>query len=57
MNAPWHPQSGVQTLKARFMGSVAITTFDSAPTAPNNILNMLMDGILATGVFQIEYTK
>ena len=57
MKAPWNPQSGFQVLKARFMAAIAVAAFATAPIRPNNIFNMLLAVILATGVFQLEYTK
>ena len=57
MKAPWNPQSGFQVLKARFMDAIAVTYFDEAPLSPNNVLNMLLAVILATCVFQLEYSE
>ena len=57
MKAPCNPQVGFQALKTRSMYSVAIANFASVPIVPNNVLNILMTAILATGVFQLEYTK
>ena len=39
------------------MDSSAITAFAIAPIPPSNILNMLIVVILATGVFQLKYSK
>ena len=50
-------QLGVQALKARFMNSVAIAAFATAPIKPKDVLNILIDGILARGVFQLEYNE
>ena len=57
MKAPWNPQTGFQVLKARFMDAIAVASFAKAPISPNDVLNMLLAVILATGVFQLEYTK
>ena len=57
MKAPWNPQSGFQVLKARFMDAIAIASFADAPIITTDVLNMLLAVILATGVFQLEYTE
>jgi hypothetical protein len=57
MKAPWNPQSGFQVLKARFMDAIAVAAFADAPIRPSDVLNMLLAVILATGVFQLEYTE
>jgi hypothetical protein len=57
MKAPWNPQSGFQALKARFMDAIAVAAFADAPIRASDVLNMLLAVILATGVFQLEYTE
>ena len=57
MKAPWNPQSGFQVLKSRFMDATAVASFAEAPISPNNVLNMLLAVILATGVSQLEYSE
>jgi hypothetical protein len=57
MKAPWNPQSGFQALKARFMDAIAVAAFADSPISPSDVLNMLLAVILATGVFQLEYTE
>ena len=39
------------------MDDIAVASFATAPISPNNILNVLLAVILATGVFQLEHTE
>jgi len=57
MKTPWNPQTDFQVLKGWFMDAIAVASFTNAPITANNILNMLLAGILATGVFQLEYME
>ena len=57
MKAPWNPATGFQVMKARFMDAIAIASFADAPIIANDVLNMLLAVILATSVFQLEYTE
>ena len=57
MKAPWNPQSGFQALKTRFMDFVAFAAFATEVIPPNDVLKMIIAAILATGVFQLKYTK
>jgi hypothetical protein len=41
----------------KFMNSVTITTFATAPIKPKDVLNRLIVVVLAMGVFQLEYTE
>ena len=38
------------------MNPVAIAAFATAPIKPKDIINMIIAVILATGMFQLEYT-
>ena len=51
MMAPWDPQSEFQALKARFLKSLAIADFATAPIEPKDVCNMLIVVILAMVVF------
>ena len=39
------------------MDAIAVVSFAEAPISPNDVLNMLLAVILATGVFQLECTE
>ena len=57
MKAPWNPQSGFQVLKVWFMYTITFAAFASQIIPPTDVLNMFIDFILATGIFQLEYNK
>ena len=44
-------------LKARFDNGDAFAAFTKQPISATDVLTMLLAVILATGVFQLEYTK
>jgi hypothetical protein len=57
MKQPWDTQLGFQMLNTRFDDGAAFTVFSRQPITIANILNMIPTVILATGVFQLQYTK